>query len=182
MSRMLAETGKIDCNASAHAPLPALPEIRQSARSATASSSFRQPCRHSLRRFTLCQRGVAAIEFAFIAPVLLVFLLGVICYGAYFWMAHDVQQLANDGARSAIAGLDAAERSAIARQTVQRNLSRQDGLLATKAAVTVQEANDAFTVTVTYDASGSPFWTVIDLFPMPSTTIRRSATVTLGGY
>ncbi|BCW88226.1 hypothetical protein sos41_13640 [Alphaproteobacteria bacterium SO-S41] len=182
MSQLLAKTGKLYCNASAHPPVPARVEFRQSASNTTGSLPQRQPLKNHLRRFTQCQRGVAAIEFAFIAPVLLVFLLGVICYGAYFWMAHDVQQLANDGARSAIAGLDAAERSAIARQTVQRNLSRQDGLVAAKAAVTVKEGNDAFTVTVSYDASGSPFWNVIELFPMPSTTIRRSATVTLGGY
>lgn len=134
------------------------------------------------RRFLIADRGVAAIEFAIVTPILLVFLLGVICYGAYFWMAHDVQQLANDSARSALAGLDADERRAIANETFSRNVANLGGLDAAKAQLKVREAGDGITVTVSYDASGSAFWQVMDLFPMPSTTIVRSASVTLGGY
>lgn len=134
------------------------------------------------QRLVACESGAAAVEFAFVLPVLLVMLLGVICYGGYFWMAHDVQQLANDAARAAIAGLDAQERASIASDTVTRNLTRQDGLVAPRTKVTVQEANEAFSVTVSYDASGSPFWSMIDLLPMPSDTINRTATVSLGGF
>ncbi len=134
------------------------------------------------RRFLRADSGVAAIEFAIVTPVLLVFLLGVICYGAYFWMAHDVQQLANDSARSALAGLDADERRTIANETFSRNVSNLGGLDAAKAQLKVREAGDGITVTVSYDATGSAFWQVMDLFPMPSTTIVRSASVTLGGY
>lgn len=97
-------------------------------------------------------------------------------------MAHDVQQLANDSARSAIAGLDADERRAIATKTFSRNVANLGGLDAAKAQLKVREAGDGITVTVSYDATGSAFWQVMDLFPMPSTTIVRSASVTFGGY
>lgn len=140
------------------------------------------PLPHAARRFLIADHGVAAIEFAIVTPILLVFLLGVICYGAYFWMAHDIQQLANDSARSAIAGLDADERRAIATKTFSRNVANLGGLDAAKAQLKVREAGDGITVTVSYDATGSAFWQVMDLFPMPSTTIVRSASVTFGGY
>ena len=126
--------------------------------------------------------GATAVEFALIIPVLLLFLLGIICYGGYFWMAHDVQQLANDSARAAIAGVDAGERSKIAADTVRNNALTLDELAAARTKVAVAESATAFTVSVSYDASGSPFWALFDLLPMPSATIARSATVTLGGY
>lgn len=134
------------------------------------------------RAFPADEAGVAAIEFAFILPVLFAFLLGVICYGAYFWMAHDVQQLANESARSAIAGLDVDERRHLARQTLARNVERLSGLDADKASLTIDETGGGFTVTVSYDATGSAFWVVMDLFATPPQLISRSSTVALGGY
>jgi Flp pilus assembly protein TadG len=41
-------------------------------------------------RFRLDEKGVAAIEFAFIAPILFILILGVADLGRYFWMGHEV--------------------------------------------------------------------------------------------
>jgi hypothetical protein len=51
------------------------------------------------------------------APAFIVVLLGIMSFGGYFWLAHSVQQLANDSARAAVAGLNASERQQLARST-----------------------------------------------------------------
>lgn len=65
-----------------------------------------------------CARGVAMVEFALVAPLMLLILFGIIAYGGYFWRAHALQQLANDAARGAIAGLTPTERASLARDSV----------------------------------------------------------------
>ena len=71
-----------------------------------------------LSRFRRDRRGVAAIEFAIVAPLLIMMMFGMIMYGSWFWMAHSVQSMASEGARAAIAGLDPAEREQLARAFV----------------------------------------------------------------
>ncbi|HTN61158.1 MAG TPA: TadE/TadG family type IV pilus assembly protein, partial [Devosia sp.] len=56
-------------------------------------------------------RASSAIEFAILAPVFLLMLMGMMAYGIYFGAANSVQQLTADAARTAIAGLDQAERN-----------------------------------------------------------------------
>ena len=41
------------------------------------------------------RRGVAAIEFAILAPLLILMIAAILIYGDYFIMAHSIQQLAN---------------------------------------------------------------------------------------
>ena len=64
------------------------------------------------------ERGAAIVEMALVLPLLLALLMGVLVYGQYFMLAHNVQQAANDGARASIVGLDAADRSAVANRAV----------------------------------------------------------------
>ncbi|WP_370656501.1 TadE/TadG family type IV pilus assembly protein, partial [Klebsiella pneumoniae] len=56
------------------------------------------------------REGAAAVELALVGPVFFLLLVGMVVYGAWFWMAHSVQSAVSEGARAAIAGLDAAER------------------------------------------------------------------------
>ena len=58
----------------------------------------------SVRRLGRDRSGATAVEFAFLAPVLIFILMGITGYGGYFWISHSVQQLANDAARAAIPG------------------------------------------------------------------------------
>ncbi|HUH22892.1 MAG TPA: TadE family protein, partial [Brevundimonas sp.] len=37
---------------------------------------------------------MAAIEFAIVAPLLIMMMFGMIMYGSWFWMAHSVQSMA----------------------------------------------------------------------------------------
>jgi Flp pilus assembly protein TadG len=49
-----------------------------------------------------CQEGVAAIEFSIIIMVFLVILVGIISFGALFWMQQKLAQTAGEAARTAL--------------------------------------------------------------------------------
>jgi Flp pilus assembly protein TadG len=129
--------------------------------------------------------GASAVEFALIAPVLLVFLVGVLVYGLYFGAASSVQQLAADAARASVAGLTDEERAAIARQHVADGSRSYVLLDPARAAVSARPSTadpNLFEVAVSYDASTLSIWAFEGLIPLPSRTIRRSAAIQRGGY
>lgn len=127
------------------------------------------------------EAGASVVEFALVAPFLTMLLVGIMTYGGYFWTAHSVQQLANDSARAAIAGLDAEERQEIAEATLAAGLAHHPFLDPDRAGVTVMEAAEGVAVSVTFDASES-FIFLFDFIPMPPPVIDRQAAVRLGGY
>lgn len=126
--------------------------------------------------------GNAAIEFALVAPVFLLFVIGIVSYGGYFWLAHNLQELANDAARAAVGGLTAEERTALAQNAFDSEVSEYGALSPEKAQVLYDGDQTSFTVKVRYDAANSGFWVADGLIPMPSSTIVRSASIRLGGY
>ncbi len=128
------------------------------------------------------ETGAVAIEFALVGPILIVLLIGIVCYGGYFWLAHAVQQVANDSARAAIAGLDDAERGSLAQSSLASGMADYPYLKISNAAVTVARKDQQLSINVVYDASSSPFWGMSGLVPMPSAKIERRAVVRLGGY
>lgn len=134
------------------------------------------------RKLPRDERGAAAVEFAFVGPILIMLIMGILCYGGYFWIAHAVQQLANDSARAAIAGLDDAERRSLAQSSLSSGMSQYGYLEPANAAVTVAREDQELAIHVVYDASGSAFWGMSQLVPMPSSRIERRAVVRLGGY
>ncbi|RVD33089.1 pilus assembly protein, partial [Mesorhizobium sp. M4A.F.Ca.ET.020.02.1.1] len=60
----------------------------------------------SWSRFRADAVGTTAVEFAMLAPLFILLLLGMVAYGIYFGASHSVQQIAADAARTAIAGLN----------------------------------------------------------------------------
>lgn len=126
--------------------------------------------------------GATAVEFALLSPVLVLMLAGISGYGGYFWISHSVQQLANDAARAAVAGLDTTERTSLAQQAVSSETGGYSALDGSRVTTILNVNASALTVSVTYDASGSPFWAMRGLAPMPSTTVVRQAVIRLGGY
>ena len=134
-----------------------------------------------LSRFRRDRRGVAAIEFAIVAPLLIMMMFGMIMYGSWFWMAHSVQSMASEGARAAIAGLDPAEREQLARAFVGLQVGDL-GLDGAKAAVEVESTPNVIRVNIVYDASDHPLMALSGLIPSPPKVIRRTAVVRLGGY
>lgn len=134
-----------------------------------------------IKRFSLEKSASAAVEFAIVGPVLILLMLGMMTYGGYFLTAHTVQQLANDAARAAIAGLDDEERLSLAQQSAAASLAGQDFMRGQVSALTVTRAGDTMAVRVTYDASEDLYWSFESLLPVPSPDISRTATIRLGG-
>lgn len=127
------------------------------------------------------ERGSAAVEFAIIGPVLILMMLGIFTYGGYFLTAHTIQQITNDAARAAIAGLDDAERAQLARDAFTAGLLQQDFLRGEVNAFDVATRDGLLSVRVTYDASEDVYWSFESLLPVPTPTITRAASIRLGG-
>ncbi|WP_020177547.1 TadE/TadG family type IV pilus assembly protein [Methylopila sp. M107] len=136
-------------------------------------------------RFASDARGATAVEFALLAPVLVMVLVGVLTYGLYFGAANSIQQLAADAARASIAGLNDEERATIARDHVAHEASTY--VLIDPARATVSAAPSAadpnlFQVAVSYDASRMAIWAFSGVIPLPAKTITRAAVIQRGGY
>jgi Flp pilus assembly protein TadG len=111
---------------------------------------------------------------ALVLPLLLTLMMGMLVYGQYFMLAHSVQQAANDGARAAIVGLDAADRRAVATRAVARSLLVSRGT----HSVAVSETTEAITVAVTFTVpQGSLLRSAF--VPSPGNVIRSRATFEL---
>lgn len=129
------------------------------------------------------RKGTAAVEFAIIAPLFLLVVFSIISYGLYLSTANTIEQMAADAARTAVAGLNETERQALATRYIETTTTAHPFLDRTKLAVSVKDdlANkNQFTVSLSYDASGLPIWTLFS-FALPEPDIRRYATIRLGG-
>mgnify|MGYP001608563170 FL=1 len=120
------------------------------------------------------ERGAAIVEMALVLPLLLALLMGILVYGQYFMLAHNVQQAANDGARASIIGLDAADRRAVAGRGVARSLQAIDGT----HSITVSETTEAITVAVVFTVPQDSFLRS-GFVPSPGNIIRAEATFEL---
>ena len=134
------------------------------------------------RAFARDTRAVAAVEFAIIGPLLLFLAWGSISYGGYFYISHGVQQLANDFARAAIAGLNDSERDSLVADCIAREKDDVASLRGAGLAVQTKRRLDAFTVQVSYDASASLFFAFSRIGPMPNSHVTRTGTILVGGY
>jgi Flp pilus assembly protein TadG len=123
------------------------------------------------------------VEFALLAPIMIMILMSIAAYGGYFYMAHTVQEVANDAARAAIGGLTASERQSLASQAVTLDLQNY-GFMApsdTTVQVGVDNGQD-LTVFVNYNAAAQMPYALQAWVPLPPSTITRGATIALGGY
>ena len=134
--------------------------------------------------FNRNKSGTAAVEFAILAPVFLLILMGMIAFGLYLGVANAVQQLAADATRTALAGLDPPERLALATSYIRKNAAKYSLIDPEKMQVNVDNAQsdpNQFTVTIQYDAENLPIWNLMTGLPLPDTIITRASTIRLGG-
>jgi Flp pilus assembly protein TadG len=128
--------------------------------------------------------GAAALEFAILAPVFILFGTGMIAYAIYYGAAHSLQQLAADAARTTIAGLSTSERQALVSAFLDNNA---DGyVLIDRQALSYTlgpspSDPDEYRVTLRYDADSLPIWNLYLPLPLPSRTITFSSSIRLGG-
>ncbi|NQE61668.1 TadE family protein [Caulobacter sp. RHG1] len=123
-----------------------------------------------------------AVEFALLSPVLMIMMVGILVWGQYFWVAHTVQQVANNAARAALAGLDPAERVSLAREAMDSEVADYATLRPQAADIGVDSLSDRIIVSVRYDTAGDAFRALDGLVPSPPKMITRQAAVRLGGY
>lgn len=143
-------------------------------------------CSHRVApRVAADDAGAAAVEFALVFPVALIFLCGLLAYGIYFAAAHSVQQIAADAARASVAGLDDSERASIATRHIASSASgypllRSDRITVLAGALAADTSQ--FEVTVAFNSEDLPIWVLSGLVPLPQKTIARTAIITRGGY
>lgn len=134
----------------------------------------------------LRDRGAsAAVEFALVFPIGLIFFCGLMAYGLYFSVANSVQQLAADAARASVGGLDDAERVNIARAHVASSGGSYPLLNLNRITVSAQPlaADPAqFQVRIAFDSGELPIWVFSGLIPLPNKTIERTAIISRGGF
>ncbi len=128
--------------------------------------------------------ATAAVEFAILSPLYIFLVMGMTAYGIYFGASHSVQQLSADAARAAIAGIDASERQTLASDFIQRNANGYLFIDRERLSVAVGDNPSVpgqFNVTISYDASNLPIWSLFDRLAMPHRTILRRSTIRIGG-
>ena len=128
--------------------------------------------------------GTSAIEFAMLAPIFILLLLGMVAYGIYFGASHSVQQIAADAARTAIAGLNQTERQALVSDFIAHNGQGYPFVDPKKLTVDAKDSvadGSQFVVLVSYDARNLPIWSLFPKLPLPGTTIQRQSTIRVGG-
>nr|WP_281352144.1 MULTISPECIES: TadE/TadG family type IV pilus assembly protein [Chelativorans] len=128
-------------------------------------------------------RGSAAVEFALVAPVLVLLFTGMIAYGIYFGAMHSLQQLAADAARASLAGLNDAERTDLVARFLDENASGYAFIDPRKLDVeTVSNPTGTqFVVRLRYDAKDLPIWTLFKDLPLPGKQMSRTSTIRVGG-
>ena len=133
-------------------------------------------------RFTSDSRGVAAVEFAFIAPIMLLLMFGIICFSVVFSTYNAVQQLAAEAARAGLAGLSATEQNQLAQNYVTSMAGNYPFINVSQLTVTTASQATTFQVTISYNMSGSFFWTLGGFMTSSAPEITRSAAIQLGGF
>jgi Flp pilus assembly protein TadG len=128
------------------------------------------------------RRGTAAVEFALVMPVLMMFLVGIVGYSLFLATQIAVVMAASEGARASVAGLSSTERSSLAQTAAQAVLQHYAPLiLLNNATVSAQQSasnSGMFQVTVNYAIPNSPLGR---LMPLPSSASFTSS-VGNGGY
>lgn len=136
-------------------------------------------------RFQRCDRGIAALEFALLAPILLMLVFGIVVYSIYFSAYLGVRQAASEGARAAMAGLDSTERTQFATARAQQVITNYGAIFTSGEApqITAQPiATGVFEVRVTYDMGTHPITRFTPFIPLPKPEIVSAVVVTNGSY
>lgn len=136
------------------------------------------------RRLRVSISATSAIEFAMLAPLFILLVLGMVAYGIYFGASHSVQQIAADAARTAIAGLNATERQALVTDFLDNNAAGYPFVDPHKLTVQTNDSTsdgNQFVVSVSYDARALPIWNLLGGLPMPDMAIVRRSVIRVGG-
>ncbi len=138
-----------------------------------------------IKRLARDRRGLAALEFALVTPLMLFMVLAMICFGTYLTFIHELQELSSSAARSSVAGLNEAERNSMAQQFIANAVARS--AILNPNDLTVQTATSGtpptdYSVTVNYSLKDTPIPMLAQLISVPVGNISRTSTIEFGGY
>jgi Flp pilus assembly protein TadG len=131
------------------------------------------------RNFRRATSASAAVEFALLAPVLILFMFGTLCFSLMFSIASSVQQLAAESARASVAGLSDSERAALVQKFIAANIGAYPFLEAQQLTVTTTSVTTpapAFQVALTYDLTPQVA-AFAALVPLPTKQVHGTAVV-----
>jgi Flp pilus assembly protein TadG len=139
----------------------------------------------TIRRFGASRNGANAVEFALVAPVVILLLFAIIAFGYLFGVYHSVQQIAAEAARASVAGISDPERDMLARDFVAASLGSYLLLDPGKLRVTTAQSgppHQTFEVAIRYDMSDTLLASLRGLVALPAPLVERRAVVQRGGY
>jgi Flp pilus assembly protein TadG len=137
-----------------------------------------------LNRGLTDEKAASAVEFALVAPLIILLLFGLICFGTIENIYIGTQQLVSEAARASVAGVSDDERSQIVKTFVSNNVTAYSFLDSTKitvASLSLNSSPSTYQVSLTYDMSGSFIYQFRGLLPLPSPIVLRTAVVLNGG-
>ncbi|WP_427024310.1 TadE/TadG family type IV pilus assembly protein [Aureimonas ureilytica] len=130
-----------------------------------------------LASFARCRSGSNAVEFAILAPLLCLILLGTLYIGIYLGVAHSLAQIAADVSRYAMVGDSPDTRREMA-QTWLRTTGRDYPLIdPERLTIAVDEKADLLRVSVRYDMSYLPLPDLLRQSAQVPTALVRTAAV-----
>lgn len=128
------------------------------------------------------KQGASAVEFALIAPFMLLLVAAILAYGSIFATSLSLQQVAAEAARATIPGLNDAERKSLAETKLAAIAGNYPLLDPAKVSFTFNEAagSQISRVTLSYDLSGHPAYALDKLLPLPASPLSYSLIITDG--
>jgi Flp pilus assembly protein TadG len=135
-----------------------------------------------LRGIILDRRGASAVEFALIAPFLLLLVAAILAYGSIFATSLSLQQVAAEAARATIAGLSDSERKTLAQAKLNAIASEYPLLDPSKVSFQFDagSGSELSRVTLLYDMTNHPAYALDKLLPLPASPISYSIIITDG--
>lgn len=130
-----------------------------------------------LASFLRCRSGSNAVEFAILAPLLCLILLGTLYIGLYLGIAHSLAQIAADVSRYAMVGESADARRQMAETWLQTTGRDYPLIDPRRLALAVDEQADLLRVSVTYDVSYLPMPELLRHSAQVPTALVRTAAV-----
>jgi Flp pilus assembly protein TadG len=126
-----------------------------------------------IRKFRGCRRGTAAIEFAFVAPVFIILVMGIFEMGRAMWIKATMQYALEETARYAVVN------TSVSTATLEAYAaSRISGIFVNSGSVSVSATTSisAGTTYVLLTASYS-FNTLVPIVKIPSVTLQARSQI-----
>src|SRR5690349_20731691 len=127
-----------------------------------------------LRGFIRDRRATSAVEFALIAPFLLLLVAAILAYGSIFATSLSLQQIAAETARATIGGLSDAERKTLAQTKLAAIADDYPLLDVAKVTFDFDEGtgSEMSRITLHYDMTGHPAYALDNLLPLPASPLN----------